>query len=105
MTRFALSRLRRPRWWLVFVLAGALFMGFGAVSYNLFRLLQANIWLFAEHGLMVVADGALEQLLELLLMGYLSLLLWVGFKTCEGWLVAQLWGRENVSERKPFDDV
>ena len=39
---------------------------------------------------MVIAEGALEQLLELTLMGYASLLLWLGFKACEGWLVATL---------------
>ncbi|MCB1916378.1 MAG: hypothetical protein KDG52_11770 [Rhodocyclaceae bacterium] len=90
MFRFHVVKLLSLRWWLVFLLAGVFFMAFGAVSYNLFRLLQANIWLFAEHGLMVIAEGALEQLLELTLMGYASLLLWLGFKACEGWLVATL---------------
>ncbi len=84
------NALCSPRWWLVFALAGLLFMGFGVTSFNLFRLLQANLALFAEHGIMVVADGALEQLLQLLGLGYLSLLLWIAFKGCESWLVAQV---------------
>ncbi|MCB1954192.1 MAG: hypothetical protein KDG55_00870 [Rhodocyclaceae bacterium] len=92
MLRSFAKPLRSPRWWLVFTLAGLLFMGFGVVSFNLFHLLQANLALFAEHGLMVVADGALQQLLELLAMGYLSLLLWIGFKACEAWLVARALG-------------
>ena len=91
MPRFALTALLSPRWWLVFVLAGLLFMGFGICSFSLFRLLQANLALFAEHGHMVIADGALQQLLELLLLGYVSLLQWMGFKTCEGWLVTCFW--------------
>ncbi len=95
MRRFDLSALRRPRWWLVFVLAGMLFMGFGASSFNLFHLLKANIGLFIEHGVMVIADGALQQLVELTLMGYGSLFLWLGFKACEGWLVAALCGEQE----------
>ena len=82
-----LSALGSASWWLVFVLAGILFMGFGVTSFNLFHLLQANLALFAEHGLMVIADGALEQLLQLLALGYFSLLLWIAFKGCESWLV------------------
>ncbi|MCB1907832.1 MAG: hypothetical protein KDH15_10705 [Rhodocyclaceae bacterium] len=90
MCRVQLVKLLSLRWWLVFLLAGFLFMAFGAVSYNLFRLLQANISLFAEYGVMVIAEGALQQLVELTLLGYASLLLWLGFKACEGWLVASL---------------
>lgn len=97
MRRFPISSFPNGRWWLVFILAGALFMGFGAVSFNLFRLLQANLALFAEYGTMVIADGALQQLVELLLMGYASLLLWLAFKACEGWLVTHL-VRERAGE-------
>lgn len=105
MYRFAFSALRGPRWWLVFVLAGLLFMGFGAVSFNLFRLLQANLSLFANYGLMVIAEGALRQLIELVLMGYLSLLLWLGFKACEGWLVSRVWRPEPPADENHSDDV
>lgn len=90
MHRFPIRSIPDRRWWLVFLLAGALFMGFGAVSFNLFRLLQANLALFAEYGAMVIDDGALRQLVELLLLGYASLMLWLAFKTCEGWLVGRL---------------
>ena len=90
MKKLPLSGMWRPRWWGIFVLAGAFFMGFGVASFSLFRVLQANLALFVEHGVMVIGDGAGAQLLELIGMGYLSLLLWIGFKVCECTLVATL---------------
>ena len=90
MKKRSLAGMWRPRWWGIFVLAGVFFMGFGVASYSLFRVLQANLALFVEHGVMVIADGAGVQLLGLIGMGYLSLLLWIGFKVCESNLVASL---------------
>lgn len=78
------------RWWLVFFLAGVFFLLFGVMSYNLFALLKANFTLFVEHGWIVVADGALRQLLELLGLSYLSLMFWLLFKYCENLLVRAL---------------
>ncbi|NJN46421.1 MAG: hypothetical protein HC808_08035 [Candidatus Competibacteraceae bacterium] len=74
-------------WGFTFLLMGLFFFLFGVTSLNLFVLLKANINLYIEHGTMVIADGALHQLVELLSYGYLSLLFYVLFKVCENILV------------------
>lgn len=76
--------------WLTFLLMGLFFFLFGVTSLNLFVLLKANINLYIEHGVMVIADGALRQLVELLSYGYLSLLFYALFKVCENILVNRL---------------
>ena len=73
-----------------FVLLGLFFLLFGYTSINLFFLLKANINLFLEYGLMVIDDGALEQLAELLGSAYLSMLFWLLFRICERILVERL---------------
>jgi len=78
----------RPR--LTFVLMGALFLLFGITSVNLFVLLKMNIDLFLEYGLMVIADGALEQLVDLIGSAYLSMVFYILFKLCERVLVERL---------------
>jgi len=78
----------RPR--LTFVLMGILFLLFGVTSVNLFVMLKMNIDLFIQYGWMVVADGALEQLIDLIGSAYLSLLFYVMFKVCERVLVERL---------------
>ena len=62
----------RPK--LTFALMGGFFLLFGVSSVNLFVLLKLNIDLFLEYGLMVIADGALQQLIELVGSAYLSML-------------------------------
>ena len=62
---------RRPL--VTFVLLGVFFLLFGLTSLNLFFLLKANLNLFLEYGWMVIDDGALEQLMELLGSAYLSM--------------------------------
>jgi len=79
---------RRPR--LTFALMGAWFLLFGVTSVNLFVLLKANIDLFVEYGLMVIGDGALEQLVDLLGSAYLSMAFYTLFKVCERILVERL---------------
>jgi hypothetical protein len=79
---------RRPL--LTFVLLGVFFLLFGMTSINLFFLLKANISLFLEYGWMVIDDGALDQLLELLGSAYLSMLFWLMFRICERILVERL---------------
>jgi hypothetical protein len=79
---------RRPR--LTFGLMGAMFLLFGVTTVNLFVLLKANIDLFLEYGPMVIADGALEQLLDLLGSAYLSMVFYLLFKLCERILVERL---------------
>jgi hypothetical protein len=75
---------------LTFVLLGLSFLMFGLTSINLFFLLKANLNLFLEYGLMVIDDGALEQLMELLGSAYLSMLFWILFRLCERILIERL---------------
>jgi len=87
-----------------FVLMGAFFLLFGVTSVNLFVLLKQNIDLFLEYGLMVIEDGALRQLLELLGSAYLSMLFWLLFRLCERIIVermirARLRGAEKAAFR------
>lgn len=79
---------RHPR--LTFVLMGAWFLMFGVTSVNLFVQLKANIDLFVEYGLMVIDDGALQQLGELLGWTYLSMIFYLLFKLFERILVERL---------------
>lgn len=76
--RWVLSRL-----WLTFVVLGLSFLAFGAGTLNLGLLLMANVRLLGEHGWQAIMDGALHQLLELAITGYLSIAAYVVFKTCE----------------------
>ena len=83
---------------------GAFFLLFGVTSVNLFVLLKMNIDLFVEYGLMVIEDGALRQLVELLSSAYLSMLFWLLFRLCERIIVermirARLRGAERVEVR------
>ena len=86
-------RVRRTLYqhrWLTFFVMGLSFLLFGLLSLNLIYLLKSNIELFLDHGVMVVDDGALQQLLELLGYGYFSLAFFLLFKVCEHILVTGL---------------
>jgi phosphotransferase system glucose/maltose/N-acetylglucosamine-specific IIC component len=92
-TRLNLRRMpdflfRHP--WLAFVLMGVSFLLLGLTSVNLYMLLAANIGLFLEYGTMVIADGALRQLVGLLGSLVLCLLFFVVFALCERSLVRRL---------------
>jgi hypothetical protein len=89
---------RRPR--LTFALMGALFVLFGLTSVNLFVVLKANIDLFLEYGVQVIADGALEQLVDLVGSAYLSMLFYTLFKVCERVLVERLTAK-RFGPRRP----
>src|SRR5207237_9410332 len=78
--------------WLTFLLMGLFFLLFGAMTVNIFVMLKANIDLYLDYGTMVIADGALVQLAQLIGYGYLSLLFYVLFKACEHILVTHLTG-------------
>ncbi len=91
--------LPMPRRWLdflyrhpplTFVAMVAFFLFFGVTSVNLFVLLKMNIDLFVQYGLMVIADGALEQLLDLVGSAILSIVFFLAFKVCERVLVEKL---------------
>jgi hypothetical protein len=77
------QRLVLSRVWLSFLVLGLSFFGFGVGTLNLFYLLRANTSLVLENGWMALADGGGEQLLELLVTGYLSMAAYVVFKACE----------------------
>ena len=57
---------------------------------NLFFLLKANGELLATHGWQAAMDGAAQQLIELLITGYVSMAAYVVFKACEHALVHDL---------------
>ena len=76
-----------------FLLMGAFFLIFGFTSVNLFVVLKANIELFLEYGAMVIEDGALQQLFEIIGACYLSIVFYVLFKTCERILIERLTGK------------
>lgn len=86
---------RHPR--LTFLLMGIFFLLFGLTSVNLFVLLKANIDLFIEYGAMVIADGALEQLIDLLGSVYLSIVFYLLFKVCERVLVDRLTAKRSAA--------
>ncbi len=73
--------LARP--WLTFVVMGLSFLAFGAGTLNLIYLFQANARFIAEQGWRAVMDGALLQLVELVVTGTVSMAAYVVFKTCE----------------------
>jgi hypothetical protein len=82
--------LRHP--WLAFLLQGACFLLFGVTSVNLFVLLMTNINLFIEYGAVVIEDGALRQLVELVGLACLSGLFYIGFSVCDRTLLKSLTG-------------
>lgn len=89
---------------LCFLLLGASFFLFGVLTFNLVFLLQRNAELWLAVGWQAAMDGALQQSLELLLLGYGAMLAWVLFKLCEkillDWLLATAGGVSGQSETK-----
>ncbi|CAN5272320.1 hypothetical protein BH11PSE9_BH11PSE9_16010 [soil metagenome] len=76
--RHVLSRL-----WATFIALGLGLLVFGACTVNLGLLLMANLQLLQGYGWQAVMDGAIWQLLELVLTGYAGLVAYVIFKSCE----------------------
>jgi hypothetical protein len=83
----AFRRVVLARRWLCFGVLCASFAVFGAGTLNLFNLLRANLLFIADHGWMALADGAAQQLLELLLTLLASMAAYIVFKACEHSLV------------------
>jgi hypothetical protein len=88
--RRILHRLVLDRPIIAFITMGLSFFGFGVGTLNLFMLLRANAELFTGYGWQAVEDGGLQQLVELLVTGYLSLSCYVLFKACEFSLVRRV---------------
>jgi hypothetical protein len=81
--------------WQAFALMGLSFLVFGAGTVNLALLLQLNFKLWLEAGWQAAMDGALRQLLELLLSGYAAMAAYIVFKCCERALVERLTRRND----------
>jgi len=77
------QRLVLSRLWLTFIVLGLSFLAFGVGTLNLGLLLMANARLLSDYGWRAIMDGALRQLLELAVTGYLSIAAYVVFKACE----------------------
>jgi hypothetical protein len=88
---------------LTFLLMGGCFLGFGLTTLNLALFLKLNLDLFIEHGWVVIWDGALQQLIELLSLGYFAMVCWLGFKSCETLLVDRLTGKESTHKESNND--
>jgi hypothetical protein len=78
------------RRWLTFIVMGLGFCVSGVATLNLFYLLRANTVLLLRHGWQALMDGAAQQLLELLLNGYVATAAYLVFKACESRLVVWL---------------
>jgi hypothetical protein len=89
--RWVAFLFRHPK--VTFLLMGGFFLLFGFTSVNLFVVLKANIELFVEYGAMVIEDGALQQLAEVIGSSYLSIVFYVLFKVCERILIERLTGK------------
>ncbi len=72
--------------WHLAALLGAMALsavGLAWMSFNLFGMAMANIRFITQYGAMALADGGLQQFLEICLYGFASLLLFLVFKGCE----------------------
>jgi hypothetical protein len=90
MLQRAFHRVVLARRWLCFIVLCLSFALFGASTLNLFYVLRANLGLIVEHGAMALAEGAAQQLLELLLTLGLGMIAYLVFKACEYRLVQDL---------------
>jgi hypothetical protein len=75
---------------LTFLLMGAFFLLSGITSINLYVVLKANVDLFRTYGAMVIDDGALRQLVEILGTAFFSIFSFVLFVVCERIVVDHL---------------
>lgn len=89
-----MRRLMPHRPYAIFLLMLLAALVFGLSSYNLFFLIKANLSLVLEYGAMALMDGALKELLMLLIYGVVSLCAYLVFKACEKLLVDALTGKE-----------
>jgi hypothetical protein len=82
----------------------AVYSGTTDTLVNLFILLNMNLDLFVQYGLMVIDDGALEQLVDLIASAILSIIFFLLFKVCERILVERLTAKKfGASVNVPRD--
>ena len=83
--------LKLSRWpsFFLFVLAGLAAIVFAYSTFNLFSHAMANLEFVFKYTWTAVLNGALVQAIELLLMGGISLICWLIFKTCEQILIGR----------------
>jgi hypothetical protein len=84
------QRVILARRWLAFAALCMSFLVFGLCTLNLVFSMRANLELIAEHGVMALEDGALEQFIELVFSAALGMAAYVVFKACEHSLVHRL---------------
>ena len=72
---------------MVFVIMGVFAVVFAWSSYNLYHLAMENIRLLQQVGWQAAMDGGLQQLIEIIASGAVSLACYVGLKACETDLV------------------
>jgi len=94
----AFRRAVLARRWLCFIVMCLSFLLFGIGTLNLINMFRLNIVLIAENGGMALADGAAQQLLELVLTLLVSMVAYVVFKACEHALVHGLTHPEETEE-------
>ena len=82
-----LKKLIIKHWLLTLIVMSIAAIVLGISSYNLFFLFKANLTFIADYGWQAVADGALQQLAELCVYGFFSIVAYVIFKACEKVLV------------------
>ena len=63
---------------------------FGAMTVNLFRLVSANWHLIINYGIMAIEQGGLQQAIELIATGLLSMLFYLIFKLSEKVIVERI---------------
>ncbi len=94
----AFQRVVLARRWLCFIVLCLSFLLFGVGTLNLITMFRLNINLIADNGTMALADGAAQQLLELIVTLLLSMAAYVVFKACEHALVHDLTHFEKPEE-------
>jgi hypothetical protein len=84
------SVLMQRYWPLTYVLMVLSFLIFGAASVNLAQTFLLNVRLIHQHGLMVLMDGAFNQLIEILVTAGFSVSFYLLFKTCEAVMLQKI---------------
>lgn len=77
-------------WLLTFAIMLGMALVFGLCSYNIFFLVQANVTLVLDYGIMALLDGAFVELLLLTFYGIISLASFLVFEACKDILVEKM---------------